>query len=164
MLTALGHLYAQKKEQLDTYAKEKPHLLSRVYLTLGRAVDYFTEDLLPMPEKKVNEFAKAHLPKATAAFTFASMYDESWLLNAGSSFILQKFTHGNSERGERRFIRDMSVLLFAMHTVKAVHNATTFWNSPSLPALTGLVCDVAALLTLNNVLFEHKPESVVKKN
>ncbi len=142
----------------DQVALPAESFYSKASKAFGRAIDYFTEELLPMPEKKVKEVAKAHLPKATTAFVFASMYDSSWLINAGSSVALQKFTHEEyQQRGDREFTRQASVLLFAIHTIKAVYNVRNFWSSPSLPALSGFASDVFALFTLNNVIFDNKP-------
>ncbi|MBS0635515.1 MAG: hypothetical protein JSR37_08645 [Verrucomicrobia bacterium] len=170
-LTLTYMSYKQRWDEHSVWHPDSP--LSIAYTGLGRVVEQLTTSPLvapAAPEKPslamaVTNKVQKHLPKITAAFGFATaIFQPSWFFNAGSSLLLQKFTHKSEvvkqeiakTEVERRVTHDAAIAMCALHTLKFGRSVYVLCTAPSLNTAAGLVYDGAAALMYSGVAWENR--------
>lgn len=175
--------YVNLRNVSATYAGVKKALLPAQQTEIGRWITWLSDNNLvgSVAERVISPFMKAHLSKMTSAFGFAGIVlsQRSWLYNTASSAMLQVLTQKverpleNKEINlgvtaeqqlrfveQRQFIHDAAVAMIAWHALKM---GGALLRNPSLGGAVGILYDVGAFVTLNDVIYNNGPWTLQAK-
>lgn len=147
--------YYELKNGILAHGRLSPETFpGRIVTALSRTVTTLTDSIIPTvyeytPEK-VSNLVKRSFNNTGWAFAGACMYDMDWMFNAcliyGAAHIEREYSPQ-----AKPAVRDATIALFALHTLKAGWNAWSFLKKPSLPSLIGCLFDVTACVNLARI-------------